>query len=192
MRKPKLLVFAGSLRKDSLNKKLARAAASIASASNAEVTFVDLADFPMPLYDQDIQDREGISGKAKEFKELLKSHDAMLIVSPEYNSSISGVLKNAIDWASRTEPGESGLAAFAGKTAALLAASPGALGGLRGLVHLRSILGNIQVLVIPEQYAMGKANESFDAEGNLSDDKQRGAVEKVVQRLISVSSRMLD
>ena len=134
-----VLCFAGSLRSDSLNKKLVKIAMSGAQEAGAKVTFVDLVDLPMPVYNGDDEAKGGLPENARKFKALMKEHDALLIASPEYNSSVSAVLKNAIDWASRAEANEKPLEAFKGKVAGVLASSPGALGGLRGLVHLRSI-----------------------------------------------------
>jgi chromate reductase len=188
--KSKILCFAGSLRRDSLNKKLATAAAKLAEQAGAEVTYIDLKDLPMPIYDGDIETSEGLPENAKKFKALLKQHDGLLISAPEYNSSISGVLKNAIDWASRPLPGEGMLASFDGKVAGLLAASPGALGGLRGLVTLRSILGNIKVIVIPDQFALSTANEAFDEAGQLTNQRNQQAVNNVVTRLVEVTGRL--
>ncbi len=176
---PKLLAFAGSLRRDSFNKKLVKLAADGARAAGAEVTCLDLADFPMPIYDGDLEAKSGLPEHARRFREALKSHDGLLISSPEYNSSVSAALKNAIDWASRPDPqipGEPGLVAFGGKVAGIMSASPGALGGMRGLVHLRSILGNIQVLVIPEQVSVNTAHEAFNPDGSLKDAKKLAVV----------------
>jgi NAD(P)H-dependent FMN reductase len=186
----KVLAFAGSLRSASLNKKLVRVAAQIAQRVGAEVTLVDLREFNMPLYDGDLEASSGIPEGAIRFKQLMNSHDALLISAPEYNSSISGALKNAIDWASRQAPGEAPLQSLSGKVAGLLSASPGALGGLRGLVTVRSILGNLNVLVIPEQFALARAHEAFDENGNLTDPKQVAAVERVVNRLVAVTTKL--
>src|ERR1700690_2177036 len=112
---PKILAFAGSTRKESFNKKLVKVAADAARAAGAEVTYLDLKDIPMPLYDGDLETEQGLPENAKKFKAMLLAHDGLLISAPEYNSSISGVLKNAIDWASRPAPGEAPLACFAGK-----------------------------------------------------------------------------
>ncbi|MCY2959408.1 MAG: NAD(P)H-dependent oxidoreductase [Planctomycetota bacterium] len=183
----RVLAFAGSLRRDSWNKKLVRVAAEGARAAGAEVTVLDLRDVEMPLFDEDLERERGLPEGAKRFKQLLLAHHAILISSPEYNSSISAVLKNAIDWASRAEPGEKPLACFDGKVAGLLSASPGALGGLRGLVTVRSILGNIRVLVVPEQVAISKAHEAFDADGNLRDAKQAESVRHVGTRVAAVA-----
>jgi len=189
--KPRILAFAGSLRRDSFNKKLVQVAAEGARAAGAEVTYADLKEFPMPLFDGDIESAEGIPTHAKRFKELMKAHDGFLISSPEYNSSISGVLKNAIDWASRAEPGEAPLAAFKGKVAGLMSASPGALGGLRGLVTLRSILGNLHVILIPDQIAVSKANEAWTSENRLIDAKQDAAVRAIAARLVQVTGALM-
>lgn len=186
----RVLAFAGSLRKDSWNRKLVTAAAGFARAAGAEVTVADLREFDLPMFDEDCEKAQGMPPGGKRLKELFASHQALLISSPEYNSSISGVLKNAIDWASRPSPGEPPLAAFRGKVAGLLAASPGALGGLRGLVHLRSILGNIGVIVIPEQVAVSKAHEAFQADGSLKDAKQADAVRGVAEALVRVATKL--
>ena len=175
----RILAFAGSTRTDSFNKKLIRIAVKGAQAAGAEVTLIDLRDLPMPLYDGDLEAKEGIPPNGRKFKELLLAHQGLILSCPEYNSSISGVLKNAIDWASREAPGETPLACFRGKTAALMSASPGGLGGLRGLVHVRSILGNIGVLLLPDQVAVPKAHEAFQPDGSLKDPKQQAAVEKL-------------
>ena len=187
---PKILAFAGSTRTDSFNKKLIQVAAKGAQAAGAEVTLIDLRDFPMPLYDGDLEEKEGVPPNGRRLKELMKSHQGLLLSCPEYNSSITGVLKNAIDWVSRLETGETPLVCFRGKTAALMSASPGALGGLRGLVHVRSILGNIGVLVIPEQVAVPKADEAFQPAGSLKDPKQQAVVEKLGRSLAEILQKL--
>lgn len=183
---PKILAFAGSTRIDSYNKKLVKIAAAGAKAAGAEVTYIDLRDLPLPLYDEDLEAQEGLPANARTFKDLMISHQGLLIASPEYNSSLTAVLKNAIDWASRPAPNEAPLAAFAGKVATIMSASPGALGGLRGLVHLRSILGNIKVLVLPDQIAVTKAYEAFNADGTLKDPKQQESIEKLGDGLTKI------
>jgi len=166
----RILAFAGSTRRESLNKKLVKAAAERVESAGVEVTVIDLRDYPLPLYDGDLEEEEGLPENALLLKELMKDHQGFLISSPEYNSSISAVLKNTIDWASRPMQGESSLEAFRGKVAGLLSASPGAFGGLRGLVTVRSILGNIGVHVIPTQVSVGKAYEAFAEDGSLQDE----------------------
>lgn len=173
---PKILAFAGSLRAESWNKKLVKIAAEGARGAGAEVTLADLRDYPMPIFDEDFEREQGAPESAKKLKALFLANDGLLLACPEYNSSITAALKNAIDWVSRPAPGEGPLAAFAGKTAAIMSASPGALGGLRGLVHVRSILGNIRVLVLPDQIAVVKAHEAFNADGSLKDAKQQASV----------------
>lgn len=189
---PKILAFAGSTRKQSFNKKLVKIAGEAARAAGAQVTYVDFRDIPMPLYDGDLEIEQGIPENAKKFKDLLLAHDGLLISAPEYNSSISGVLKNAIDWASRPVPGEAPLACFAGKVATLMSTSPGALGGLRGLVIVRSLLSNINVIVLPAQVAVPKAHESFDTEGKLKDPKQQASIETLGRDLVGVLAKFKD
>ncbi len=187
---PRILALAGSTRTESWNKKLIRCAAQAAQQAGAEVTLLDLRELRLPLYDGDLEKRSGLPEGAQELKRMMKAHDGLLISSPEYNSSISAVLKNAIDWASRPTGDAVPLEAFVGRVAGLMSASPGALGGLRGLVHLRMILGNIQVLVVPEQLAIPKANEAFDEGGNLKDEKQRAGIEKIARRVVEVARRL--
>lgn len=192
MTKPKILAFAGSTRTDSFNKKLVKIAATGATEGGADVTVIDLRDFAMPLYDGDLEQQQGLPSNAKKLKDLMLSHQGLLISAPEYNSSISGVLKNTIDWVSRPSAGEESLACFKGKVAGIMSASPGGLGGLRGLVHVRAILENISVLVIPDQIAVGKAHEVFNADGTLKDKKQEDQVKRigssVAKLLLKISS----
>jgi NAD(P)H-dependent FMN reductase len=183
MSAPRILAFAGSLRKDSFNKKLVQIAVAGARGAGAEVTLIDLKDYPLPIYDGDIEAASGIPENGKKLKELFLAHDGLLLSCPEYNSSITAVLKNTIDWVSRPLPGEANLACFTGKVATLMSASIGALGGLRGLVHVRSILGNIHVIVLPEQIAVSKAMDAFNADGTLKDAKQQAGIEGLGKRL---------
>ncbi|ASC74147.1 NADPH-dependent quinone reductase ArsH [Halomicronema hongdechloris C2206] len=192
MTTPKLLAFAGSLRRDSFNKKLVKIAAAGAEAAGAKVTYVDLKDYPMPIYDQDWFDQHGFPESVLQLKGLMKDHHGFLIASPEYNSSISGALKNMIDWTSRPEEGEAplSLTCFKGKTAAIMATSPGGLGGLRGLNHVRSILENIGVLVIPDQKAIPGAYQAFDEAGNLVDEKTHDAIASIAAKLADVTAKL--
>ncbi|MGI9034906.1 MAG: NADPH-dependent FMN reductase [Pyrinomonadaceae bacterium] len=139
-KKPKILAFAGSLRERSYNKRVLKVAALGAKKAGAEVTYVDLKDYPMPLYNADLQDAQGFPPIATAFQKLLLEHDGLLIASPEYNASLPGVLKNVIDWTSRAN-GDLKLAeCYKGKIAAIATASPGAFGGIRCLAHLRDVL----------------------------------------------------
>jgi NAD(P)H-dependent FMN reductase len=187
---PKILAFAGSTRTESFNKKLVKIAVGGARAAGAEVTYLDLRDIPMPLYDGDLEEREGLPANARKFKDMMLAHQGLLISAAEYNSSISGVLKNAIDWASRPAPGEAPLGCFDGKVAALMSASIGALGGLRGLVTVRSILGNIKVLVLPDQVSIPNASEAFNPDGTLKDARKQAAVEKLGTDLTRILVRL--
>lgn len=180
---PKILAFAGSTREASFNKKLVRVAADGAREAGAEVTIIDLRDFPMPLYDGDFEASVGLPESVLTLKALFMEHQGLLISSPEYNGGMSAVLKNAIDWVSRPAEDEVGLAAYKDKVAALVSAAPGRLGGLRGLVHVRQILSNIGVLVLPQQHALGAAGDAFDDEGALKDETQRDLVTGIGARL---------
>src|SRR5262244_2530126 len=182
---PRILAFAGSLRRDSFNKKLVPITAKGAREAGAEVTLIALKDFPLPLFDQDLEAEQGMPENGKKLKQLFIDHDGLLMACPEYNSSITAVLKNAIDWVSRPAPGEPSLVAFRGKIATLMSASPGALGGLRGLVHVRSILGNLGVIVLPDQIAVSRAHEAFNADGSLKDPKQQAGIEGLGRTLAS-------
>jgi len=184
MSQPKIVAFAGSTRSASFNKQLVTIAADAARASGAEVTVIDLRDLALPLFDQDLEASGGLPEGAKKFKKLLRESDGFLIASPEYNSSVAAVLKNAIDWASRAESDdEPPLVAFRGKAAALMSASPGALGGMRGLVHLRAILGNIGMHVLPDQISISVAHEAF-ADGKLKDERKANQVADLAAQLV--------
>jgi len=185
----RVLAFSGSLRKDSFNQKLVRIASEAAKQAGAEVTLINLSDYPLPVFDQDLE-AAGVPENVRKLKDLFLSHDGLLIASPEYNSSVTAALKNAIDWVSRGAPGEPAVAAFRGKVAAIMSASTGALGGLRGLVHLRSILGNIQVLVLPDQVSVSGAGEAFNDLGGLKDPKRQQGIEGLGTRLVEVLMKL--
>ncbi len=187
---PKLIVFAGSARKDSFNKQLATAAARMARDAGAEVTELDLADYPLPIMDEDVEAVSGLPDNALRLKDLFRAHDGFLVCCPEYNSSITPLLKNTIDWLSRPREGEPMLACFRGKVAGTLAAAPGPLGGLRGLVHVRAILGNIGVFVVPAQHALGNASQAFASDGTLADTKQADRVRAVVAETIRAAASL--
>lgn len=188
---PKILCFAGSLRNDSFNKKLVKIAMAGAKEAGADVTYVDLKDFPLAVYDGDVESEQGIPENAMKLKELLLANQGILIACPEYNSSISAALKNAIDWASRPAKGEGPLACFKGKIAGLMSASPGALGGLRGLVTVRSILENIGVMVVTEQVSVSQAGQAFNADFSaLLDEKKDASVRKIGERVAEITSKL--
>jgi NAD(P)H-dependent FMN reductase len=186
----KLLAFAGATRAGSFNKRLIRIAADVARAAGAEVTLIDLRDHALPLFDGDLEDASGVPAAGLELKRLFKAHQGLLLSCPEYNSSITGVLKNTFDWVSRPVEGEAPLECFKGKVVGLLSASPGALGGLRGLVTVRSILSNIGAIVLPDQFALSRADQAFDEAGALRDAKQHKGVERVVHELVRVATKL--
>ena len=189
---PRILAFGGSLRRDSSNQKLAAIAAAGARLAGADVTLIALHEFPLPVFNQDLEDAQGLPAEARKLKQLFREHHGLIIAAPEYNSSITAALKNAIDWVSRAETDdEPPLVAFTGKTAALCAASPGALGGLRGLVTVRSILGNIGVTVLPDQVTVSKAHEAFRPDGSLVDEKQAARVKKLGTQLAQHLAKLL-
>ena len=180
---PTILAFAGSTRADSFNKKMVRIAADGARNAGAKVTLVDLRDYAMPLYDGDLEAAEGLPAAAQAFKKLMIAHDGFLIAAPEYNSSISAVLKNTIDWVSRPVPDESRLVAFQAKAAALMSAAAGGFGGVRSLTHVRAILANIGVLVMPEQVTLSQAMRAFEPDGSFQDHGMQDRVAGLGARL---------
>ncbi|MDZ4829723.1 MAG: NAD(P)H-dependent oxidoreductase [Phycisphaerae bacterium] len=186
----KLLAFSGSSRRASFNALLVRAAAASARDVGAEITVIDLREFVMPLYDGDLEASEGLPANTVKLKEIMKAHQGLLLSCPEYNSSMSPLLCNTIAWCSRPAAGESPLVCFQGKVAGLLSASPGALGGLRGLVAVRSLLSNIGVHVIPTQFALAKAHEAFNADGTLKDEKHAAAAKKVAAEVTRVAGAL--
>ncbi len=188
----KILAFAGSTRKDSFNKKLVKQAAAGALEAGADVTIIDLKDFPMPLYDEDLETAEGVPVMAQKFKQLLKENDAFLIASPEYNGHFSAVLKNAIDWASRQEQGESVYECFRGKVVTIMSTSPGAMGGIRGLAQIRNLLSILGCIVLPGQLAVGNATEVFDEAGNVINEKRLKSIKKLGSTLVQMSDRLID
>lgn len=188
---PKILIVPGSARRESYNRKLAAVAARFAREAGAEVELIDPADYRLPLFDQELEEAGGLPPEARSLKQKFIAADALIFAAPEYNSSITPLLKNLIDWVSRAESDdEPPLAAYRGKVAGLLAASPGGLGGLRGLVHLRSILGNIGVHVVPSQFALGSAYDQFTADGDLKEEGAKKSVKGVVDQVIAVAARL--
>jgi chromate reductase len=166
-----VLVFAGSTRADSYNKKLANEAAQIARNLGAKVTLINLKDFSMPFYDGDLE-KEGMPANAKKFRNLMIANDVIVIACPEYNGSLPAVLKNALDWASRSETGGSSREAFKGKQFALLSTSPGQGGGARALVHLQAIIENVGGEVLENFVSVPTAHEALSEE-KIGTVKQR-------------------
>ena len=186
-RKPKILAFAGSLREHSYSKRVVKTAMKGASEAGAEVTFVDLRDYPMPLYNEDDHKQNGFDQNALKFQKLLGESDGFLICSPEYNGSLPGALKNAIDWASRQSDAYKMVEVFKGKCAAIMTESPGAFGGLRCLGHLRGVLTIMFVNVVPTEIAVSKVNAMFDGDGEeMIDEKMRKILEELGASLADI------
>lgn len=187
---PRLLAFAGSLRRDSFNRRLIHVLAAGAREAGAEVTVIELRDYPLPIYDGDIEDA-GMPEHVRRLQALLATHHGLLMATPEYNGAVPALLKNTLDWISRpTADGGAGTALFDGKPAGIVAASPGALGGLRALIALRDSLAKLGLWVAPAQVAVGRAGEAFDGSGDLADARQRRAVHAVGARVASAARRL--
>ena len=178
VKRPRILAVAGSMRSGSLNRKLLRVAVQVAE-EEAEVDLVDLRELNLPLYDGDLEVREGLPEGAVRFKERIQQADGLLISSPEYNQSVPGTFKNAIDWASRG-PGD----VFENKVAALMGASPGGFGAVRSLLHLHQILTSLGIWLIPSQVTVSRAHQAFDPEGTLKDPEKYTEVVELVGLLI--------
>ena len=185
----RILGFAGSIRSASVNRVLAKAALNGAADAGADVTWLELADYELPLYNGDLEADQGFPDNVIALKDIFDAHDGFVIGCPEYNSSITPLLKNTIDWVSRPIEGRPRLHAFSGKVAGLVSGSGGALGGLRGLVHVRAILGNIGVVVIPQQQAVGGAPGKIE-DGALADDDARKSVEQIGARTAQVAAAL--
>lgn len=179
-RAPRVLALAGSLRKESYNKKLIRIGADALRWAGAEVDFLELEAIAMPPYDGDLEAEKGLPPGAEEFKRRLALADGFLFASPEYNHSVPGTFKNAIDWASRGEED-----VFAGKAAGLMAASPGGAGGMRMLPHLRQVLTALGVWLVPAQVTLPKADQAFHPDGSLVSEHVAKQVQDLADALVS-------
>jgi chromate reductase, NAD(P)H dehydrogenase (quinone) len=178
--KPRILAFSGSLREHSFNKRVLQTAIRGAEQAGAEVTYIDLRDYPMRIYNPDDEEENGMDENALRVQELLARHDGLLIASPEYNGSLPGSLKNAIDWASRQNEQYDRSVVFPGKVAAMMTASPGSFGGVRSLSHLRAVLTSVGVIVLPQEIAVSFAGKLFEAENVEMADQ---GMKKILERL---------
>jgi chromate reductase len=179
----RLLFFAGSAREGSHNKRLAKLGATIAEANGIAATFADLGDYPMPLYDADLQTRDGIPENAKKLEALMRVHTGVFIACPEYNASITPLLKNTLDWISRIREPEP-LYVFKTRVFALGASSPGGMGGLRGLNTVRTVLElGLNALVLPDQFAVPKAQDAYDEHGHLKNKDSQEQFKALIQKL---------
>ncbi|KAB2884429.1 MAG: NAD(P)H-dependent oxidoreductase [Pseudorhodoplanes sp.] len=190
---PRILVFAGSIRSGSHNTVLAALAAKELALAGAEVTRISLADYPMPLYDADLEAKSGPPEHAVRLKQMMMAHHGVFIASPEYNASVTPLLKNAIDWVSRVQEGrEVALAAYRNRAFALGGASNGQFGAVRSLMALRQILElGCGAPVIPEQIAVTRAADAFDDMGQLKDERSRSQLNAVVRRLIESARQIM-
>ncbi len=187
-----LLIFAGSTRQHSFNRRLAHAAAELARAAGADVTHLELSTLDIPMYNADLE-AQGTPADVIRLKEIMDAHPAWIIVSPEYNASYTGLLKNTIDWASSPVKGHAvwgGRDPLAGKVVGLLSASNGALGGLRSLSHLQPLMLNLQCWVAPKQFALGRASEAFNDDGTLKSDGHKTQVQGVIDQVLWASKRL--
>lgn len=189
----KILIFAGSTRRDSYNRKLAHAAAGIARELGATPTVLELSDYDIPLYNADLE-AEGTPADVIRFKQQLHAHPAWLICSPEYNGSYPALLKNALDWASspvKADPQWSdGVLPFRGKVVGMASASPGSMGGLRAQSHLAPLLLNLECWVAPRSHAVSLASEAFDAAGNLQRLQNRQGMQALVEQILWAAGRL--
>ena len=189
----RLLFFAGSTREGSFNRKLASLAHHIATANGIEAVLAELKDYPMPLYNGDLEKAEGPPENARAFKALLSEYQGVFIASPEYNSSVAPLLKNTLDWVSRVRhEGESGLEIFRTRIFAISGASPGNYGGMRSLLHLRQILEiGLGAHVIPQQIAVPRAMDAFEADGSLKDHVLQTHCKNVVEHLAIAARKFM-
>lgn len=177
-------IMCGSLKKNSMNLKLAEyVGRQLVSSGGIEIEVIDLGALDLPMFSEDI---DGLPASVSRLKDQMIACDALIVASPEYNGSMSGALKNAIDWASVGRDGDGPMACFKGKVCGLLSSSPGGIGGLQGLVHVRQILTRLQMLVVPAQYALGGGHEAFDEAGDMKDAKKAEMAVAVGREMVRV------
>jgi chromate reductase, NAD(P)H dehydrogenase (quinone) len=187
----KILAFCGSSRRDSVNRKLLEIAASGARNDGAEVTFITLADYPLPIYDAELESTHGVPERARALQEMFARHDALLVASPEHNGGYTALLKNMLDWVSRpTATGSPGQTLFAGKVAAVVSASPGPMGGIRAMLGMRGVLERLGAILIPQGFSLGLAHQAFTEGGGLTDEKADAEVRRVGLGLVDVTKQL--
>ncbi len=187
----KILVIPGSLRTGSLNAKLAAAAVDGLVRLDVDVTLISLGDFPLPIYDGDLESQSGVPKQAINLKRMIGAHHGVLIVTPEYNASLPPLVKNAIDWVSRVkDAGETQGQVYRETPFAIAAASNGKLGGTRCLQALRLVLSSCRALVIPNQLALSFADEAYDDMDRLKHPADIGALQLMLQQLLDVAQQM--
>lgn len=182
---PRILAFSGSARRDSLNKKLLAVAVSAVREAGGEVTVIDLNDHALPLYHGDLEEANGLPDNAAQLIKLIVTHDALLIASPEYNSMITPLLKNTLDWCTRGDDDP-----FPGKVAAAISASPGAFGGMRSLKLAQQLLTHLGCLVVPSTTSLAHADKAFDASGALTDARAQKSVRALARSLVETTRKL--
>lgn len=181
---PKILAFCGSIRRESLNQKFLNAAVEAVCAAGGDVTHINLRDYPLPLYDGDLEDVSGMPENARRLVELVQGHAGLLIASPEYNSMNTPLLKNAIDWCSRADDNP-----FIGRVAAVISASPGAFGGVRSLKLAQQLLLHLECLIVPAQPMLPHADKAFDAAGKLTEPRALKALQGMATKLVALTAK---
>jgi len=184
---PRILAFSGSARRESLNRKFLALAVQAVREAGGEVTLLDLNDYTLPLYHGDLEDAEGLPANAKKLIELILGHEALLIASPEYNSLITPLLKNTIDWCTRGDDNP-----FTGKVAAVVSASPGAFGGVRSLKLAQQLLLHLGCHVVPGQTALSHADKAFDEHGALKEARMQKSVQTLAAALVNTARRLAE
>ena len=193
MNKPRIVVMAGSRRREALSRRVAAACVRALDAAGAEVERIELDDYPAPLYDGDLEAASGLPEAIVRLQRVLYASDGVLVVNPEYNGSLTPLLKNTLDWCSRPNPADperSGGKVYAGRAAAVVGSSPGALGGMRVLFHIRDVLGYLGMQVIPQQLAVGKVGEAVGDDDRLRDAAQQDMLDKLAAALVDTARRL--
>ena len=193
MKEPRILIIAGSSRRDALSRRVAAACVQPLQAAGAEARLLELSDYPAPLYNGDLEAESGLPETVVRLQQALYASDGLLVVNPEYNGSITPLLKNTLDWCSRPNPADrerSGGAVYAGRAAAVVGCSPGGLGGMRVLFHVRDILGYLGMQVIPQQLAVANAGSAIGDDGRLRDESQRKMLDTLATALSETARRL--
>ncbi|MFK7902832.1 MAG: NADPH-dependent FMN reductase [Nitratireductor sp.] len=192
MVRPKILILCGSLKSGSSNARLADAFVGELAMHECEVTRITLADYELPIYDGDLEAKKGVPKNAEKLAKLFANHQGIVFASPSYNGSITPLLKNTIDWVSRVhEVGGKKIAPYNGTVAAIASASPGGMGGVESLNHMRDILVRLKMLVISEQLAVGNAQTAFDENDKLNNERQANMLTACVQSLVEKSTVLI-
>lgn len=183
---PRILAFAASARRESLNRKFLSLGVEAARKAGAEVTLLDLNDFEMPIFHGDLEEAQGLPANTVRLVELITAHHALLVASPEYNNMFTPLFKNTIDWCTRADGNP-----FEGKVAAVMSASPGIHGGVRSLQLAQQLLLKLGCHVVPAQCILPHAESAFDAQGNPKDPHVRGSAQALVAKLLLTTARLI-